>query len=81
MNMKIKTAKRAQIIKNRRYYYHTTQYAGWLNTVKVECRRVESEEVLDNQIVELGYNMFLSEDEAKKAMMEILAIYDKYKDK
>lgn len=29
----------------------------------------------------LGYNMFSSEDEAKKCLKEIQQVYEKYKDK
>lgn len=68
MNMKISQGKRNEIIKQSGCFYHKTTYSGWLNTIKTKSRRIESEEILDIHISELGYNIFLSELEAENTL-------------
>lgn len=68
-------------MKKRGYFYHTTRYSGWVTTYNVKFKPFENEVSLDKQIEEFGYNMFLSENEAKKCLQEIQQIYEKYKDK
>lgn len=79
--MKISQSKREEIIKGGEYYYITSHYQGWCNSFKVKFCSYETEELLDIHMETLGYNMFSSEDEAKKCLKEIQQIYEKYKDK
>lgn len=62
------------------FYYITTQYPGWFNTIKVNFCSWD-EEKFHKQVGEYGYNIFLSKDEADKCLQEITKIYEKYKDK
>lgn len=57
------------------------RYSGWVTTYKVGYRDFVNEESLDEQIKELGYNIFLSEDEANECLQKILKIYDDYNNK
>ena len=79
--MKISQSKREEIIKGGGYYYITSRYQGWCNSFKVKFCSYKTEELLDNHMEALGYNMFISEDEAKKCLKDIQQVYEKYKDK
>lgn len=79
--MRISQSKREEIIKGGGYYYITSRYQGWCNSFKVKFCSCKTEELLDNHMEALGYNMFISEDEAKKCLKDIQQVYEKYKDR
>ena len=79
--MRISQSKREEIIKGGGYYYITSRYQGWCNSFKVKFCSYKTEELLDNHMEALGYNMFISEEKEKKCLKDIQQVYEKYKDR
>lgn len=79
--MKISQPKKEEIIKGGGYYFITTRYQSWCNSFKVKFCAYTTEELLENHMEALGYNMFVSENEAQKCLKDIQQVYEKYKDK